>query len=144
MCPVKLESIFSKASASSKLWYLCTTHYSKSQIFVQKFNFDKTPTFSQVFLSNFFDNFSREIKVVQNHNIFTSFSPQKIDNFLGKSKLNFWTKNEDFEECIFELLNMYLKKCPGKIGNFVGLPSRTLGARIAVHCANHQKAPRTP
>ena len=39
-------------------------HYSKSQIFVQKFTFDKTPTFSRVFHPNFFDNFSREIKVV--------------------------------------------------------------------------------
>ena len=29
-----------------------------------------------------------------------SFSPKKIDNFLGKSKLNFWTKNEDFEQCV--------------------------------------------
>ena len=27
-----------------------------------------------------------------------SFSPKKIDNFLGQSKLNFWTKNEDFEQ----------------------------------------------
>ena len=48
--------------------------------------------------------FSREIKVVnsqkvQNHNIFTNFSPKKIDIFLGKSKLNIWTKNEDFEQC---------------------------------------------
>ena len=25
------------------------------------------------------------------------FHPKKINNFLGKSKLNFWTKNEDFE-----------------------------------------------
>ena len=41
-------------------------HYSKSQIFVQKFNFDKkNPTFSRVFPPKFFfDNFSREIKVV--------------------------------------------------------------------------------
>ena len=37
--------------------------------------------------------------VVQNPNIFTSFSPKEIDNFLGKSKLNFWTKYEDFEKC---------------------------------------------
>ena len=29
-------------------------HCSKSQIFVQKFNFDKTPTFSRVFYPNFF------------------------------------------------------------------------------------------
>ena len=42
-----------------------STHYSKSQIFVQKFNFDKTPTFSKSFSPKFFfDNFSREIKVV--------------------------------------------------------------------------------
>ena len=70
------------------------SHYSKSQIFVHKFNFDKTPTFSWVFHPKFFwqffswnqscqqlkspkpqhfheffnqfflDNFSREIKVV--------------------------------------------------------------------------------
>ena len=30
------------------------THYSKSQIFVQKFSFDKTPTFSRVFHPNLF------------------------------------------------------------------------------------------
>ena len=23
-----------------------------------------------------------------------------MDNFLGKSKLNFWPKNEDFEQCV--------------------------------------------
>ena len=28
------------------------------------------------------------------------FHPNKIDNFFGKSKLNFWTKNEDFEQCV--------------------------------------------
>ena len=39
-------------------------HYSKSQIFVQKFNFDQTPTISRVFTQIFFDYFSREIKVV--------------------------------------------------------------------------------
>ena len=32
-------------------------HYSKSQIFVQKTNFDKTPTFSRVFHLNFFWQF---------------------------------------------------------------------------------------
>ena len=37
-------------------------HYSKSQIFVQKFNFDKTPTFSRVFHPKN-QQFSREIKV---------------------------------------------------------------------------------
>ena len=38
-------------------------HHSKSQSFVQTFNFDKNPAFSRVFFF-FFDNFSREIKVV--------------------------------------------------------------------------------
>ena len=84
------------------------THYSKSQIFVPKIQFWLNPQhFHEFFTQYFFDNFSREIKVVnsqkvQNHNIFKSFSPQKIDNFLGKSgksKLDFWTKNEDFEQC---------------------------------------------
>ena len=32
-----------------------------------------------------------------------SFSPKTIDNFLRKSKLNFWTKNEDFEQCASEV-----------------------------------------
>ena len=30
------------------------------------------------------------------------FHLRKIDNFLGKSKFNFWTKNEDFEQCVQE------------------------------------------
>ena len=74
------------------------THYSKSQFFVQKFNFDKTQTFPRVFHPNFFDNFSREIKVVnsqkvQNHNIFTSFSPQKNRQFYRDIKVKFLDKN---------------------------------------------------
>ena len=32
----------------------CQSHYSKNQIFVQKFNFDKTPTCSRVFHHKFF------------------------------------------------------------------------------------------
>ena len=36
------------------IFFPSSTHYSKSQIFVQKFNFDKTPTFSRVFHPNFF------------------------------------------------------------------------------------------
>ena len=40
-----------------------TSYYSKS-LFVQKFNFDKSPTFSRVFHPEYFDNFFREIKVV--------------------------------------------------------------------------------
>ena len=65
----------------------------------------KTQHFHEFFTQIFFDNFSREIKVVNKtkKSKTTTFSrvfhPQKIDNFLGKSKLNFWTKNEDFEQC---------------------------------------------
>ena len=41
------------------------SHYLKSQIFVQKFNFDKTRNSFTSFSPKFcFDNFSREIKVV--------------------------------------------------------------------------------
>ena len=28
------------------------------------------------------------------------FHPEKNYHFLGKSKLNIWTKNEDFEQCV--------------------------------------------
>ena len=31
----------------------------------------------------------------------------KIDNFLGKSKLNFWIKNEGFEQCVLESVTIY-------------------------------------
>ena len=68
-------------------------------------------------------NFCPKIQFWQNLNIFTSFSPKifltiflvksklstakksnppskkKIDIFFAKLKLNFWTKNEDFEQC---------------------------------------------
>ena len=82
------------------------THYSKSQIFVQKFNFDKTPTFSRVFHPNFFWQFfswnqsCQQLKSPKPQHFHEFFTPKKIDNFLGKSKLNFWTKNEDFEQCV--------------------------------------------
>ena len=56
----------------------------------------KTAAFSRVFTPNFFDNFSRETKVVKKSKTTTfsrDFHPtKKIDKFLGKSKLNFWTK----------------------------------------------------
>ena len=69
-----------------QIWQFFNTvflsHYSKSQIFVQKFNFDKPNEF---FNQNFFDN------------------------FLRKSKLNFWTKNEDFEQLKFALFSIRRK-----------------------------------
>ena len=37
------------------------------------------------------------------------FSPEKIDNFLGKSKLNFWTKNKDLEQCDYDLVKYFQK-----------------------------------
>ena len=88
-------------------------------------------------------NFCPKIQFWQNHNIFTSFSPKffltiflvksklstakksktttfsrvfhpkKIDNFLGKSKWNFWTKNEDFEHYVEgEFFNYIISKLP--------------------------------
>ena len=69
--------------------------YSKSQIFVQKFNFvDKTPTFSRVFHPNFFDNFSREIKGCQQLKSpkpqhFHEFSTQKNRQIYREIKVEF-------------------------------------------------------
>ena len=54
-----------KQSLTEFFAYLKNHTIQKVNFFVQKFNFDKTPTFSRVFHPIFFfDNFSREIKVV--------------------------------------------------------------------------------
>ena len=66
----------------------------------------KTPTFSRVFHPNFFWQFfswnqsCQQLKSPKPQHFHEFFTPQKIDNFLGKSKLNFWTKNDDFEQCV--------------------------------------------
>ena len=86
--------------------FVSYAHYSKSQIFVQKFNFDKPPTFSRVFHPKLFlaiflvKSKLSTAKKSKTTTFSRVFHPQKIDNFLGKSKLNFWTKNEDFEQCV--------------------------------------------
>ena len=67
----------------------------------------KTPTFSRVFQPTFFWQFFSwnisclQLKSPKTQHFHEFFTP-KIDNFLGKSKLNFWTKNEDFEQCEFK------------------------------------------
>ena len=81
------------------------THYSKSQIFVQKLNFDQNPNIFTSFSSKFFLTIflvKSKLSTAKKSKTTTFsrvFHPQKIDNFLGKPKLNFWTKNEDFEQC---------------------------------------------
>ena len=74
--------LLSNMSLNTAFLVLTVTHYWKSQIFVQKFNFDKTSLFfsgnqscqqlksacsqhfNEIFAQIFFDNFSREMKVV--------------------------------------------------------------------------------
>ena len=73
------------------------SHYSKSQFFVQKFNFDKTPTFSRVFTPNFFDSFSREIKAKkqlrsQKPQHFHEFFTTKIRQFSWEIKVEYLDK----------------------------------------------------
>ena len=70
----------------------------KVTFFVQKLNFDKTPTFSRVFTQFFLTIFLVKSKLSTAKKFKTTtflrvFHPKKIDTFLGKSKLNFWTKN---------------------------------------------------
>ena len=59
--------------------------------------------FHEFFTWNFFDKFSREIKVVlQNpkpQHFHEFFTPPKKNRQFFWGKLNFWTKNEDFEQC---------------------------------------------
>ena len=65
------------------------THYSKSQIFVQKYNFDKTPTFSRVFPpKNFLTNFLVKSKLAiakkcKTQTFSRIFHPQKSTFFSG-------------------------------------------------------------
>ena len=66
------------------------SHYSKSQIFVQTFSRVFHPTF--FFWQCFSWNQSRQQLKSPKPQHFHEFFTQKIDNFLGKSKLNFWTK----------------------------------------------------
>ena len=77
------------------------THYSKSQIFVQKINFDKTPTFSPKISLKLFLVQSKLPSAIMSRPVAFSrfFHQKKIDTLLGKKKLNFWTKSEDFEKC---------------------------------------------
>ena len=74
------------------------SHYSKSQIFVQKFNFDKTPTFSRVFHANLFWQFFPWNQICQQ---LKSLKPQHFHEF-------FKQKNRDrhfFREIKLEFLN---------------------------------------
>ena len=74
-----------------------TSHYSKIQIFVQKFNFDKTPRFSRVFHPKFVWQFfswnqrCQQLKSPKPQH-FHEFFTQKMDNFHGESNLIFWTQ----------------------------------------------------
>ena len=95
---------------------------SKSKIFVQKFNFDKIlqffsgnqssqqlksanlQHFHEFFNPNFLTIFLVESKLSTAKKSKTAafsrvFTQSNSTIFLGKSKLNFWTKNEDFGQC---------------------------------------------
>ena len=104
---MKHEIYTSSLSLKSRIHIIHT--FRESQIFVQKFNFDKTPTFSRVFHPNFFLTIflvKSKLSTAKKSKTTTFsrvFHPQKIDNFLGKSKLNFWTKNEDFVQCVIRV-----------------------------------------
>ena len=56
---------------------------------------------TQIFFDNFFVKSKLSTAKKSKTTTFSRvFHPKKIVNFLGKSKLNFRTKNEDFEQCV--------------------------------------------
>ena len=80
------------------------THYSKSQIFVRIFHLDKNPNIFTSFSPNFFLTIflvksklptAKKSKTTTFSRVFQTKNRQ----LSRKSKLNFWTKNEDFEQC---------------------------------------------
>ena len=90
----------------SKLSLFLPTLFEKSK-FCPKIQFWQKPNIFASFSPNFFfDNFfswnqsCQQLKSPKPQHFHKFFTPKKIDNFLGKSKLNFWTKNEDFEQCV--------------------------------------------
>ena len=74
----------------------------------------KNKHFHEIFTQNFFWQFfswnqsCQQLKSPKPQHFHEFFTPKKIDNFLGKSKLNFWTKNEDFEQCVLFYFQDYL------------------------------------
>ena len=84
---------------------LANTLFEKSN-FCQKIQFWQNPNILTSFSSQiFWQFFSWKQSCQQLKNLkpqhFRDFFTQKIDNFFGKSKLNFWTKHEDFEQCVW-------------------------------------------
>ena len=80
------------------LLFVCLTLFEKSN-FCPKIQFCHE-FFTQIFLTIFLVKSKLSTAKKSKTKIFSRvFHPPKIDNFLGKSKLNFWTKNEDFVLC---------------------------------------------
>ena len=94
-----LENTKHKTLFSVNLFSLKFSHNSKSQIFVQKFNFYKILTsFSpQIFVANFLVKSKLSTAKKSKTRTFSRIFHQKKRQFSRESKLNFWTKNEDFE-----------------------------------------------
>ena len=87
----------------SSMNMISCTLFEKSNFCRKKINFDKT---LQFFSGN---QSCQQLKKSKTTTFSRFFHPKKINNFLGKSKLNFWTKNEDFEQCGI-LATMYPKQ----------------------------------
>ena len=126
------------------------THYSKSQFFVQKFNIDKTHNIFTSFSPPPKKNrhfflvksklytyskavvycFSTQLKSPKLQHFHEFFTQKKIDSFLGKSKLNLWTKDEDFEQC--GIVGSFIRKvkanrgCESPFEQFAALKNRKM------------------
>ena len=89
----QVESPVDRFTLLKKLLYtrkfhtcIIRTHYSKSQFFVQKFNFDKSPTFSRVFHKKCFWQFSSWNQSCQQ---LKSPKPQHFHEFFIHKNLHF-------------------------------------------------------
>ena len=100
--------------------------------------------FHEFFPKKIFDNVSREIKVVnskkvQNRSIFTNLPQNNSTIFLGKSKLNFWIKNEGFEQCIRVSDNLFWRK---NSKNTQKIQKKNENAQTSENSKNYQKTPK--
>ena len=119
-----------RAKNNHKSTRFCTL-FEKSN-FCQKIQFwQPLNIFTSFSPKKFFDNFSREIKVVnsekvQNHNIFTSFYAKKSTIFSGNQSWIFEQRNEDFDQILIDI-SFYRRALFNWLHWFVGNSAQIVG-----------------
>ena len=104
--PITIRNEFSVTKA--KIFYECfvtktyTSTLFKNLNFCPKIQFRQKPQHFHEFFTQFFswNQSCQQLRSPNPQHFHEFYTPKKIDNFLGKSKLNFWTKMKICESLI--------------------------------------------